>query len=326
MARNTTESLSEYLDNELRMRYSVDSILPFDDNKVIHKFFKDDYTAAEAKSFKIMNDNIVRMSYVLVKNIEPKTDGNTLSFDTPLTKHLLEELNLTPTKEDFQKIRDQKLKMCVVGYGGAMVNMLYNMHTWAMELSETRVFEKIVIFEKDELDFSNILRMGKPMVFDYSPDFIKPYDQEVHSLKLLKKINMVNIEKELSAERKLVLFSDWLKDQSAEYIDKNGYFFIGAPTLETRQMLSDKKFYFMGHSDYEVDITYSPQAISTLAVETYGSIDIPVLLINLQIATAAFIKLLASGEEHTVDTRLLNFDMKKWVDENPEKLKELYDV
>jgi hypothetical protein len=195
-----------------------------------------------------------------------------------------------------------------------------------MELSETRIFKKIVIFEKDDLDFSNVLRMGKPMIFDYSPDFIKSYDPEVNTIKLLKKINMVNIEKELSVERKLVLFSDWLKNQSADYIDQNGYFFVGAPTLETRQMLANKKFFFMGHSDYEVDITYSPQSISTLAVETYGSVDIPVLLINLQIATAAFIKILANGEDHDVDTRLLNFDMKKWVDENPEKLKELYNV
>jgi hypothetical protein len=326
MARNTTEKLSVYLDNELRMRYSPDSILPYDDNKVIHRFFKDQYTATEAKTFRIMNDNIIRMSYSLVKYTEPRVGGNPLSFDTPLTQHLLDELNIRPTKEDFQKIRDQKLKMCVVGYGGAMLNMLYNMYIWSMELSETKVFEKIVIFEKDDLDFSNILRMGKPMIFDYTPDFIKPYDSDVPQIKTLKKINMLGIEKELAKDRKLVLFSDWLVDTSADYIDKNGYFFVGAPTLDTRTMLQDKKFFFLGHSDHEVDITYSPQNISTLAVETYGSIDIPVLLINLQLATAAFIKILANGEDHEVNQRLLNFDMKKWVDENPEKLKELYNV
>ena len=324
MAQNTQESLSEYLDNELRMRYSPDSILPFDDNKILHRFFKNPYNATEAKTFKVMNDNITRMSYVLVKNIEPKTGGNSESFDTPLTQHLLDELNLRPTTEDFQKIRDKKLKMCIVGYGGAMVNMLYNMYQWSMELSETKIFEKVVIFEKDDIDFSNILRMGKPLVFNYSPDFIKTYDQDVNNIKLMKKIVMVDVEKEIAKERKLILFSDWLQDTSANFMDKNDYFFIGAPTLDTRNMLQDKKFFFMGHSDYEVDITYRPQNISSLAVETYGSIDIPVLLVNLQIATAAFIKVLASDDDYEVNQRLLNFDLKTWVDENPEKLAELY--
>ena len=138
---------------------------------------------------------------------------------------------------------------------------------------------------------------------------------------------MLDVEKELSEERALVRFVSWLDDpKTIDFIDSKGYFFVGAPTLETREMLADKKFFFLGHSDYEVDITYRPQLVSTLSVETYGSIDIPVLLINLQIATAAFIKILASDDEFNTDDRLLNFDMKQWVDSNPEKLKELYDA
>jgi hypothetical protein len=327
MARTTEENLKGYLDNEIRMRYSEESILPYDDNKAVHKFFKDNQIPSnEAKNMSIMNENITRMSYVLVKNIEAKTSGNPVSFDNPLTQHLLDELDIRPTREDLQKIKDRNLKMCVVGYGGAMINMLYNMHIWAMELGETKLFEKVVIFEKDDLDFTNILRIGKPVVFDYSPDFIRKYDSEVPNIKTLKKISMASVEKELSSERKLILFVNWLDNKAAEFLHKKDYFFVGAPTLETRQMLSDKKFFFLGHSDYEVDITYSPQAISSLAVETYGSIDIPVLLINLQLATAAFIKILAAGEEHQLDQRLLDFDMKKWIDENPKKLKELFNV
>jgi hypothetical protein len=323
----TEEKLKNYLDNELRMRYSPESILPFSDNAAIHRFFKNEViSATEAKQMRIMNENIVRMSYALVRNVESNQSGNSISFDTPLTKYLLEELNLQPTHEDFQKIRDKNIKLCVVGYGGAMVNVLYNMYNWAMELGETKIFEKLVVFEQDDIDFSNILRMGKPIVFDYSPDFVRKYDEQVPNIKTMKKINMLSLEKELSKERKAILFVKWLEEEPAAFLDKKGYIFVGAPTLDTRQMLSDKKFFFLGHSDYEVDITYSPQAISSLAVETYGSIDIPVLLINLQIATAAFIKTLASDEGFEPDQRILDFDMKKWVDENPKKLKELYNV
>ena len=324
---STTQlKLSEYLDNELRMRYAPESILPYDDNSVIHRFFKTPLTATEAKQVKVMNENIVRMNYTLIKHAGIATEANPKSFTNPLTQHLLDELNLRPTKEDMQAIRDQKLKMCVVGYGGAMINMLYNMYLWSMELSETRIFEKLIVFEKDDLDFSNIMRMGKDIVYTYSPDFSKVYDEKVNTIKTMCKIDLLNVENELCKDRNVLRFSEWLADDSSTYIDSKGYFFVGAPTLETRNMLQDKKFFFMGHSDFEVDITYAPQGISSLAVETYGTIDIPVLLINLQLASAAFIKLLASGETFVPDTRLLDFDMKKWVEENPEKLKELFNV
>jgi len=320
----TTVDLKGYLENELRMRYSPGSILPYNDNEIIHEFFKGPISAEKAKTFKVMNPNIQMMAYSLIKHIPLRRNSTPESLDNPLTQHLLDELGLRPTAEDFQKIRERKLKMCVVGYGGAMVNMLYNMYTWAMELSETGIFEKVAIYEKDTIDFSNLMRMGKPLGGSYHSGFTNDYDEEVPTLKTLKKLNMFDIEKELSAERVMIKFSKWLQADSAALIDSKDYFFVGAPTLETRNMLSDKKFFFLGHSNYEVDITYSPQGISSLAVETYGTIDIPVLLINLQLATAAFIKILASGEEHQPDERLLDFDLKEWVENNPEKMEAIY--
>jgi hypothetical protein len=325
MSTRTRELFAPYLDNELRMRYAPDSILPFDDNQIVHRFFKNHYTSEEAAEFKVMNDNIIRMSYVLAKHLQQEPVVNTISFETPLTQHLLDELNLRPTKEDFQKIREKELQMCIVGNGGAMMNMLFNMYLWSMELSETRVFKKIVVFEKDSLDFTNMMRMGKPMAFNYVSDYIKQDAADAPLLNTLKKNDMLTIERELSSERRILNFVSWLDDpRTVDLIANKGYFFVGAPTLETRELLQDKKFFFLGHSDFEVDITYRPQLVSTLSVETYGSIDIPVLLINLQLATAAFIKILASDDEYQPDQRLLNFDMKTWVDNNQEKLKELY--
>jgi len=138
---------------------------------------------------------------------------------------------------------------------------------------------------------------------------------------------MISEERELSKERKINNYVEWLDDpQIVQMVIDKGYTFVGAPTLATRELLQDAPFYFLGHSDYEVDITYRPQLVSTLSVETYGSIDIPVLLINLTLATAAFIKVLASDDEYQPDQRLLNFDMNTWVQSNPEKLKELYNA
>jgi uncharacterized protein YjfI (DUF2170 family) len=100
-------------------------------------------------------------------------------------------------------------------------------------------------------------------------------------------------------------------------LNKKNYIIVGAPDLDTRRMLTEKKadFYFMGHSNTEVDVTFRPEVTSSLVIENYGSIDIPVLLINLQLATAAFIKELASDSKPDETNQVLfNFDMKKYLE------------
>ncbi len=313
-------NLKKYLENEVRMRFSPTSILPYDDNKIIHNLLKEDISVQEAKDAKLMNPNIVKMSRKLLLNQQFSDQTNDASFSDPLTQEIMKELDILPTKEDFQKIRDKDINLCVVGYGGAMVNMLHNMYTWAMEVSEVRIFKNIVIFEKDTVDFSNLIRFGKPVSFDYTAEFASFASDDSQGIKTLKKISMITNEKELSKKRKIISFVEWLRDNHAESLKNKDYVIVGAPDLETRQMLNriGSDFYFMGHSDYEVDLTYQPEITSGLVVENYGSIDIPVLLINLQIATGAFIKQLANtepGDKPEANEKLLNFDMKKYLEE-----------
>ena len=320
--------LKEYLANEVRMRFSPESILPFDDNTIIHQLLTGEINTQVAKDAKLMNPNIIKMSRKLLLNQEFVGQIVDPSFDSSITKEIMQELDVVPTQEDFQKIRDKDINLCLVGYGGAMVNMLHNMYSWAMELSEVRIFKNIVIFEKDTVDFSNLVRFGKPIAFDYTAEFASFNSNERSNIKTLKKLSMVSHEKELSKKRKIISFVEWLKDTHAESLNAKNYILVGAPDLETRQMLNDmdSKFYFIGHSNYEVDITFQPEITSGLVVENYGSIDIPVLLINLQIATGAFIKQLAGtgpyaeGNDHPEkNERILNFDMKKYLEERKEQ-------
>ncbi len=313
-------NLKKYLQNEVRMRFSEDSILPYSDNMIIHKMLGGGITTKEAKEAKLMNPNIIKMSRKLLLNQDFIEHTNEPSFDDKLTTDIMIELDILPTKEDFQKIRDKDINLCLVGYGGATVNMLHNMYNWSMALSEVAIFKNIVIFESDTVDFSNLVRFGKPISFDYTAAFASFRSESSPHIKTLKKISMLSAEKELSKKRKIISFSEWLKDSHAESLKKKDYILIGAPDLETRQMLNkiDSTFYFMGHSDYEVDIVFQPEITSGLVVENYGSIDIPVLLINLQIATAAFIKQLANtevGATPAKNEKILSFDMKKYLEE-----------
>jgi hypothetical protein len=296
------------------MRYAEDSILPYDDNKVIHQLLKRDNTISSStiKDLKIMNDNIIQMSRQLMTNIPININGYPESFTSDITNKILDELNIRPTIEDFQAIKDKGIKLCLVGYGGAMINMLYNMYLWSMELSVTQPFEKIVIFEKDTLDFSNIPRLGKPISSLYYPDFMQYYDDNVKNLKTLPKLALLNQESELCQNRKIIDFQDWLDENAANKIESKNYVFVGAPTLETRNMLSDKNFYFMGHGDHEVEISYRPRVTSGLVVETYGTIDIPTLLVNLQLSTAAFIKHLAGDDKVLDGEAIFKFNMEEY--------------
>lgn len=309
-----TLSLKDYIQEEIRMRYTTESITSYKDNEVLHSMFEDSLLDLE-KATPIMNPNIVKMHAELLESTPSDPFRYPESLTNELTQELLDVLDIRPTAEDFQKIQEQNIKLAVIGLGGAMSNMLYNMTNFAKICGQICFLDKLVVFEEDVIDFSNLPRFGKPVVFNYHADFVAGSEPDVQNVKTLKKIYTLDEERDLVKDRKPVVFNTWVKEEQAEALEKKGYTMVGAPTLETRKFLQDKNFYFIGHGDYEVDVAYQPQFISTLAVETYGSIDIPALLINLQLATAAFIKQLASGKQPNEGEILFQFDIKKYLEE-----------
>ena len=310
------ESLLNYLQNEIRMRYSEKSILPFDDNQILHRLLRNEnIPPKEIRELNILNINIIQMSQQLPAYVPIKIDGNPAYFDHPMMQALLNELDLMPTKEDFQKIRDNNIRICIVGYGGAMINTLYNMYLWSMDLSETRLFDKILVFEGDYIDFSNLARIGKPVVAKYTPEFAQERDPEFPDIKLLEKTALIDVEQELSKERRILVFERFLSGDNIDKMVEKDYIFVGAPNLETRNELFEKgaNFFFLGHGDHEVEISHRPQITSGLATETYGSIDIPVLLFNLQLATAALIKQLANDPRPAESGVKFQFNMEEYL-------------
>jgi len=311
---STRKKLRGYLQNEIRMRYAENSILDYDDNTIIRKMFTDrDWQQDAVSNYKIINNNLISMSSKLLESSDVDLNNIPKSFTDPLMNQILDDLGIRPTKEDLQTIRENNTKLCLVGYGGATINMLYNIYLWAIKLSEMQIFENIVIFDKDNIDFSNLPRIGKNVALNFIPKILTQEHSEFSFLNFLKKIDLVTVEKELSKRRKIITFAQWLQDEHVRHLKSKDYVMVGAPTLDTRRMLQkeDANFYFLGHAGNEVEITYQPEIVSSLTTETYGSIDIPVLLINLQIATAAFIKQLAKNEQPSKNEKIFELDLKK---------------
>ncbi len=69
-------------------------------------------------------------------------------------------------------------------------------------------------------------------------------------------------------------------------------------------MLHDNnaQFFMMGHANNRVQITKNPHIQNSGIVnETYGTIEVPKLLMNLQLATAAFVKIASQGIDSIKD-------------------------
>jgi hypothetical protein len=162
-----------------------------------------------------------------------------------------------------------------------------------------------------------VVRFGKPINYQYQAAFTAKIKGD-YSIPVLDKLSLLSSEKELSKKRKIVSFDEWLTDSHMDVLNKKNYVIVGAPNIDTRRLLFEKEsnFFFMGHADNRVSLRYRPEITSNLVNETYGSIDIPVLLVNLQLATAAFIKELASDKvEREPNSVLFQFDMKKHQEE-----------
>lgn len=313
--QNLNINVQEQLIEKIRMKYKDSSILPFADNEIVRGYFNDrgSMTPEDIKNLKVMNPNISKMDLRLISGI-PKTDSYAPEhFTNKMLRYILRDLDIMPTVEDLEAIKDRKIKLTVVGYGGAMVNLLFNLKLWQHELGVNGIFDRMVLFENDNVEFTNLMRFGKEVVFEYYPK-IPGVSENVTAL---PKLMLLREEKDLVNKVKPNMFNRWLNAEEAQLLHDAGYIFVGAPTFEARLFLEDKKFYFIGHGNTEVDVTFAPKVNASLGNETYGTIDIPVLILNLHIATAAWIKHLASGADGIPDTDLFRFDMAAYLEANP---------
>ncbi len=205
-------------------------------------------------------------------------------------------------KKKFKMMKDQQIDLVVIGYGGAMSNILWNLTVLLLTFSELDPFNSIRLYEKDELSFTNILRFGKPIVH-------KAFSQFELQDEVLPKHFITDLEYHLAPEFEKT--QEFLNKETAEKLmeELNNPVFIGAPDFETRKFLQEigAKFFFIGHGDNEVSITHQPD-IHFAVQETYGTIDIPVLLTNLWLATYKLIDILSEEKDYEVNEEIWKFN------------------
>lgn len=284
---------------EIRQRYAPDSIIKGAlDNHAIHQLFtKKDFKVLK-KYKQCFNPNML----VIIPNLSqvfpiPYTGrkAETIYHNQYIRDYCLATTGIDPiTEKGKQEIRDilkaiqaKEMKLAIIGYGGAMINFLWDTYLLAfLSNFNEPVFKEICVFEKEAISFTNILRIGKPILLE---SYLSIYLNENGTL---NKLNLIREEFQLAED--VTLIEDYLTtpDDLKELVD-NDFVLIGAPNFDARVLLQDSNFFFFGHANNELEIFFQPVVNTELTFESYGSIDIPVLLSNIAAGTIEMLRIFA---------------------------------
>ena len=290
---------------EIRMRYSDKSIVKgAADNEAIFKYFNSGSFKVLKRWDLLFNPNLNVIFPELAQKFPiPYPGKKTYLYKNPVIKKYIQDiLGWNPVDDPekiiklFKKVKEKNINLIVVGYGGAMINFLYNLSNLKDLVGFNEpIFKSMYAFEKENIAFTNILRLGKPIALEaYMEVFVNSKNGPIG----LNKLNL--LKDELNLAEDVLLVEDYLTEENiAELEDEDlpNKVFIGAPNFTARKLLEDSNFYFFGHSGHEIEIFYKPYVDTELARETYGSIDIPTLISNIALGTIAQLEIWAKVED-----------------------------
>jgi len=296
MAENYTINIMDKINEGIRHRYATDSIIKKAfDNHVCHQLSTSTLKLKKRHEL-YFNPNLLILKPDLTEKFKVSFAGNNKKsiYFNPVVREYVEKIvGFDPiTPEGKAKIRSmlsdlskKRLKIVIVGYGGAMINFLWNLYLLSFISSfNDPIFEHIVVYEKENISLTNILRISKPILLE---SFLDIHQKEGR----LPKVRLLREEFQLADS--ITSYIRYLEDpEEIKILNDDGYIFIGAPNFEARMKLEETNFIFMGHANNELEIFFQPIVNNDLTFESYGSIDIPVLLSNLAAGTISMIDIL----------------------------------
>lgn len=214
-------------------------------------------------------------------------------------------------------VKNKSLNFIFAGIGGTGMNTAY----WLDELSKLtntiNIFNTISVFERETIEFSNILRFPLPLSTyykyvsgyagkAYKTDIVPPLLNRLTNRKLI--INDWYIEKDryLGGE----FFDTDYSTGRGTYTAKPRTVIYGAPGLEHRNFLSSLgNFVCATHASNSCSIWLNPTQTETIEVESYGSIQLGPFMMNQLRMTIGLLELLASDTPlDTKDHEYLNYE------------------
>ena len=241
--------------------------------------FKDAVTVVNRIQNSRAGDSIENKSF-----LSPNIANLTLSSTDVLSLREfidLTGLNVDRINRNIRRIRERGLDVIFIGYGGMSINMLHFMESIKKYQTGNSLFSSLTIYEPDKLSLTNMFRVYK----DCS--------------KINGSIEQSEYKTKLFTERGIAdrvnIVNNYFTEEDANNWNSNTIF-IGAPDFGTREILKNRRFFFVGHGDNEISITYQPSTEHDMTIETYGKIDVRILWSNLLSATEAMFEILANAK------------------------------
>lgn len=216
-------------------------------------------------------------------------------------------------------VKNKSLNFIFAGIGGTGMNTAY----WLDELSKLtntiNIFNTIYVYEKEAIEFSNILRFPLPLSTyyqyatrhsskAYKTDIIPPLLNRLTNRKLIVNNNYISKGTHLSGEFFNSAYN--YNTSSTSYTAKGRTVIYGAPGLEHRNYLSSiGNFVCATHASNSCSIWLNPTQTESIEIESYGSIQLGPFMMNQLRMTIGLLELLASDTSlATKDHEYLNYE------------------
>ncbi|WP_169777764.1 hypothetical protein [Campylobacter curvus] len=262
--------------------------------------------------------NNTRSLYVLSRFLGQFMNIPVLNIETQLN---LLGYSLTEVKKDLLVLKNKKLNIALLGYGGVNCNFLEYLKWICEETNVEKIFNNIQVYEKDELELHNVFRMNSPNILNTSYNssigisfpsrFIKKLntsifepinnDDDDDKTKIYK-LHLIDTRYFKTLVNKQVFVYPIYYTPDVYNIQSNTIY-IGAIDMQIRERLEsfDVPYLCNTHQNNTIDITNKPHIVSSLIRESYGEIDLVPFFFNMLDMTVQLVKIMAHTNRYEAD-------------------------
>lgn len=177
-------------------------------------------------------------------------------------------------------LNDQRIKF--IGYGGAVCNLHQFIMCFKREV-RNRTKTDPIIYENDSFSFHNMFRIYDHRLLLSGLDI---YHLDINNI--MPKVEYSLVKSSFSLRK---FNENLLRETHSSYIPREHILYVGAPDIETRELFQkcEKNLLLFVHKNSNGYIAQNIP-VSGLEQETYGRINVPILLLNILKMTEKFLE------------------------------------